>query len=56
MRYTKDAQFDVGYYKKNKKLWINCSQDLGDAWSIVSSYWWTPYILVCTDERTLRKR
>ena len=28
-------KFDVGYFNKNKKLWINCSQDLCDAWSIV---------------------
>ena len=30
-----DLKFDLGYFNKNKKLWINCSQDLCDAWSIV---------------------
>jgi hypothetical protein len=31
----RNLKFDVGYFDKNKKLWINCSQDLSDAWSIV---------------------
>ena len=31
----RNLKFDVGYFNKNKKLWINCSQDLCDAWSIV---------------------
>ena len=31
----RDLKFDVGYFYKNKKLWINCSQDLHDPWSVV---------------------
>ena len=31
----RNLKVDVGYFNKNKKLWINCSQDLCDAWSIV---------------------
>ena len=31
----RNLKFDVGYFNKNKKLWINCLQDLCDAWSIV---------------------
>ena len=30
-----NLKFDVGYFNKNKSLWINCSQDLCDAWSVV---------------------
>ena len=32
---SKDLQFDFGYYKQNKKLWINSAQDVREAWSLL---------------------
>ena len=40
-----NLKFNLGYFDKNQKLWINFSQDLSDALSIVCAA--VPDIVVC---------
>ena len=57
---SRDLQFDFGYYKQGKKLWLNSAQDVRDAWSLLSdggrlTFWCNGVLKVETTQPTRKQ-